>query len=347
MKKLPQMHHHRASGRARVYFKGKHVYLGEWGSQEANTAYQNFLRQMHETNAPIVRGGGLPVCVAVGKFLDHAKEYYQGGHEVENLRSTLSVFTSFFEWEPITEVGPLKITKMMEDLAKTKIPRVRINRLLAHIKRLMDWLVSRELIGAERLAATRSLKSLKMGRTQAIELPPVAAVPIDVVEETLEKIRKPLCDMIRIQLMTAMRPNEVCGLSFAEIDQAKAIWVYAPSHHKNSHRGHKRQILLGPEAQALLRPYSFLPRDKPIFITTKGEPFNAQVYGRAIAEHNRDHGIQHWAPNQLRHAAATRLVKEFGWQAARIILGHKAFDTTLIYAEEDLEKVSAIIGRIG
>ena len=347
MKKLPQMHHHRASGRARIYFKGKHIYLGEWGSQEANTAYQNFLRQMHEINAPIAKGGGLPVCVAVGKFLDHCKEYYRGGHEVENLRSTLRVFTEYYEWLPITEVGPLKIMDMMQSMAKQEVSRYRINRLLSHIKRLMDWLVSRELIGSEKLAAIKSVKSLKAGRTAAKEMIPIAAVPVEVVEQTLKDICKPLCDMIRIQLMTAMRPNEVCGLSFAEIDQAKSVWVYAPSHHKNSHRGHKRQILLGPEAQILLRPYSFLPKDKPIFITSKGEPFNAQIYGRAIAEHNKSHGIQHWAPNQLRHAAATRLVKDFGWQAARIILGHKAFDTTLIYAEEDLEKVAEIIGRIG
>lgn len=347
MKKLPLMHRHAASNKARVYFRGKHIYLGEWGSPAAQIAYQNFLRQIDEINAPIMKGGGLPVCVAVDKFLDHAKEYYRGGHEVENLRSTLRVFCQFYEWQPITEVGPLKIMDMMQAMARQEVSRYRINRLLSHIKRLMDWLVSRELIGPEKLAAIKSVKSLKAGRTSAKELPPVPAVPIEVVEQTLKNIRKPLCDMIQIQLLTAMRPNEVCNLKFNEIDQEKAVWVYRPAKHKTSYRGHKRQILIGPEAQALLRPYSFLDKDKPIFYTTKAEPFDAGTYGRAILEHNRRHGIAHWMPNQLRHAAATRLVKEFGWQAARTILGHKSFDITAIYAEENLEKTAEIIGRIG
>ena len=347
MKKLPQMHHHRASDKARVYFKGKHIYLGEWGSPAAQIAYQNFLRQIDEINAPIMKGGGLPVCVAIGKFLDHAKEYYAGGHEVENLRSTLRVFNEYYEWQPITEIGPLKIMDMMQAMAKQEVSRYRINRLLGHIKRLMDWLVSRELIGSEKLAAIKSVKSLKAGRTSAKEMTPVPAVPIAVVEQTLKAIRKPLCDMIQIQLLTAMRPQEVCNLNFDEIDQAKAVWIYSPAKHKTSYRGHKRQILIGPEAQALLRPYSFLPKDKPIFYTTKAEPFDAGTYGRAILEHNKANGITHWMPNQLRHAAATRLVKEFGWQAARIILGHKSFNITAIYAEENLEKTAEIIGRIG
>jgi len=347
MKKLPQMHHHRASDKARVYFKGKHIYLGEWGSPAAQTAYQNFLRQIDEINAPIMKGGGLPVCVAVGKFLDHAKEYYQGSHEVENLRSTLRVFIEYYEWIPITEIGPLKIMDMMQSMAKKEVSRYRINRLLSHIKRLMDWLVSRELIGSEKLAAIKSVKSLKAGRTSAKEMIPVAAVPIEVVEQTLKNIRKPLCDMIQIQLLTAMRPNEVCNLNFSEIDQAKAVWIYSPAKHKTSYRGHKRQILIGPEAQSLLRPYSFLPRDKPIFYTTKEEAFTAGTYGRAILEHNKANGIMHWMPNQLRHAAATRLVKEFGWEAARLILGHKSFNITAIYAEESLEKTAEIIGKIG
>lgn len=347
MKKLPQMHHHKASNRARVYFKGKHHYLGKWASPEANVNYQNFLRQIDEINAPIVKGGGLPACVAAGKYLDYASEYFGGKGEYNNLKSTLGVFIEYFKWEPITEIGPLKITKFMEYLASQKLPRIRINRILQHIKRMNTWLVERELVGGEKFAAIQAVKSLKAGRTPAIEMVPVAAVKIEVVEQTLKAIRKPLCDMIQIQLLTAMRPNEVCNLNFNEIDQAKAVWIYSPAKHKTSYRGHKRQILIGPEAQALLRPYSFLPRDKPIFYTTKDLPFDAGTYGRAILEHNKANGIAHWMPNQLRHAAATRLVKEFGWQAARLILGHKTFDTTMIYAEENLDKISEIIGRIG
>jgi integrase len=42
-----------------------------------------------------------------------------------------------------------------------------------------------------------------------------------------------------------------------------------------------------------------------------------------------------WSPNQLRHAAATRLRSQFGLDTARTVLGHRTVTTTQIYAEQD------------
>ena len=39
-----------------------------------------------------------------------------------------------------------------------------------------------------------------------------------------------------------------------------------------------------------------------------------------------------WHVHQLRHNAATHLVKQFGWDVARIVLGHSTVDATRIYA---------------
>ena len=45
-----------------------------------------------------------------------------------------------------------------------------------------------------------------------------------------------------------------------------------------------------------------------------------------------------WSPHRLRHNAATFLRKEFGLEAAQIMLGHKNADATQIYAEINREK---------
>ncbi len=55
----------------------------------------------------------------------------------------------------------------------------------------------------------------------------------------------------------------------------------------------------------------------------------------------------HWHPHQLRHNAATNLRKEFGIEAARLILGHKSVTVTEIYAELDRQKASDIIAKVG
>jgi integrase len=54
-----------------------------------------------------------------------------------------------------------------------------------------------------------------------------------------------------------------------------------------------------------------------------------------------------WAPNQLRHAAATEVRRLFGIEAAQNLLGHSKLNTTEIYAERDFEKASVIVTKLG
>ena len=71
------------------------------------------------------------------------------------------------------------------------------------------------------------------------------------------------------------------------------------------------------------------------------------TYTRAIGRACKKAGIARWTANQLRHNAATFIRKEFGLDAARVILGHKSAAITEVYAEMDREKAVAVIGRIG
>lgn len=54
-----------------------------------------------------------------------------------------------------------------------------------------------------------------------------------------------------------------------------------------------------------------------------------------------------WHPHQLRHNAATRLRKEFGIEAARVVLGHRSAGVTEIYAEIDHLRAADVMGRVG
>ena len=54
-----------------------------------------------------------------------------------------------------------------------------------------------------------------------------------------------------------------------------------------------------------------------------------------------------WHPHQLRHSAATLLRKEFGLEAARVVLGHRSAAVAEIYAEIDLNRAREIMGKVG
>jgi integrase len=55
----------------------------------------------------------------------------------------------------------------------------------------------------------------------------------------------------------------------------------------------------------------------------------------------------HWHPHQLRHNAATRLRKEYGLEAAQVILGHATIEVTELYAEKNVEAAMRIMGEVG
>jgi integrase len=94
-----------------------------------------------------------------------------------------------------------------------------------------------------------------------------------------------------------------------------------------------------------------------------GECYSKDSYARAIAracdaadrQAHKDNPVvaaddrlvQSWTPNQLRHAAATKIRREFGLEAAQVILGHSRADVTQVYAERDMERAANVMKEIG
>ena len=58
-------------------------------------------------------------------------------------------------------------------------------------------------------------------------------------------------------------------------------------------------------------------------------------------------GVTKWSPNQLRHSAGTTIRRQYGLEAAQVVLGHSRADVTQIYAQRDLEKAAQIIREVG
>ena len=63
-----------------------------------------------------------------------------------------------------------------------------------------------------------------------------------------------------------------------------------------------------------------------------------------LATWRRQHS---WHPHQLRHNAGTHIRREFGIEAARLMLGHRSLDVTEVYAEADHQKVQDVVRKIG
>jgi len=78
-----------------------------------------------------------------------------------------------------------------------------------------------------------------------------------------------------------------------------------------------------------------------------GEMYTAGRLGHAVGRACKRLGIQHWHPHQLRHARATELRREIGFDAARVVLGHRSPGITERYAQADREAAAAAMARLG
>ncbi len=57
--------------------------------------------------------------------------------------------------------------------------------------------------------------------------------------------------------------------------------------------------------------------------------------------------LPRWSPNQLRHSRGTEVRKQFGLEAAQVILGHASADVTQVYAERDAALAVAVAKKTG
>src|SRR5262249_20791368 len=165
-----------------------------------------------------------------------------------------------------------------------------------------------------------------------------------------------------------------------DIDTSGRVWIYTPPEHKTEHHGKRRQVYLGPRAQAVLKSWLrvnlaanlFSPREameerkarlrqdrktpvqpsqrdrpKPKPKRPPGERYDTASYRRAIAYGCKKAGVPRWHPHQLRHNAATKVRKEFGLDVARAVLGHSSPAVTEVYAELDSAKAAEAMEKVG
>ncbi len=86
---------------------------------------------------------------------------------------------------------------------------------------------------------------------------------------------------------------------------------------------------------------------QPFRVKVLGGRYTTASYRQAIARGCKKADIPGWRPHQIRHNAATWLRREFGLDAARVILGHTSPAVTEVYAEVDRDKAVGIMGRVG
>ncbi len=343
--RIPKLCHHRPTGRAYVTDQatGREVYLGAWGSAEAQIAYGQWVAalQARRREVPIeVRAGHAPtVSELVAAYLAHADGYYtkhgRPTTEAGTVRQATGFLFDLYPDLPAKDFGPGALKAVRQAMVEKGHARIHVNKQVQRLRRIWRWGVEHELVSADVWSALRSVQGLAAGRTAAKESEPVLPADPAAVAAALPLMPPTLRAMVSVQLFSGCRPQDTCILRPIDIECNTEPWVYTPLTHKTEHRGRPRKIWLGPQARAVLAP--LLAKAKPedwLFRHRRGR-YTTQAYRRAIDRVLERHGLPLWSPGQLRHTQATAVRSRFGLEAAQVYLGHAEADVTQIYAERN------------
>jgi integrase len=235
------------------------------------------------------------------------------------------------------------------------------NAHIGRIVRMFGWGVAQEMVPEGVWRALGAVLPLPAGRGHARERRPVLAPSPERIREVRAVLCRQLQALIDLQVLTGMRPGEVCALCPAEIDRTGAslwfalpaelqgrVWVYRPRS-KTAHHGfgqatnaYERIVPISPAAQAVLLPWLERDADAYCFSPAEAEAERRgnkrrrgqRVPGDVYTPMGYSHAVTHacdrtnpdksyrWHPHSLRHYAAAVLVRTFGPEVARIVLGH-------------------------
>lgn len=351
--RIPSYRLHKPSGLAVVTLAGRDYYLGKHGSAESVAEYRRL------TSLYVAGGMTMPPAPSsltltelALRYWDHAVSYYRKDgrptSQIRLVRSTLRRVRALFGPTAATDFGPAALLALRESWVLDGNSRTVVNRKVRLVRQVIDWAVAEGLVPGPVSHAVRAVHGLARGRTPAPERDPVRPVDDAAIEAALDHLQPRMATMVQLQLLTGMRPGEVCSIRPRDLDRSGRIWIYTPAHHKAEHHGRARTIAIGPRAQAILSPWLHKDPadDYPLSRSGRG-PVPVSSYHRAITQACRAAGIEPWAPNRLRHNFATEVRRRFGLDAAQVCLGHADADVTQVYAEADRARAAEVAAAIG
>lgn len=298
---------HKSTGQARVRIGGKDLYLGEYGSPESRDRYDELIREWFSQQGD-VDGVSLKIDDLALLYLQHAEQHYRKDgeptSELQLVKTALRLVVKRFGRTRARGFGPKRLKEVRQQMIDAGWARKSINQHVGRIRRAFRWGVAEELLPVEVYQALATVTGLQAGRTEARETEAIQPVPEATVEATLPHLSPVVAAMVRLQLLTGMRPGEVCSLRPCDVTiSTDGLWVYRPSSHKSSHRGIDRRIFIGPAGQEVLRPFLDRPAEKHCF-----SPAESQAAHDAERRANRQTPM---TPSQAaRKPAGSRRLRE-------------------------------------
>lgn len=279
-KATPKYRHHRASGHAVVNLSGVDHYLGPHGTRASKREYDRLVGEWLAAGreSPALasdEAADITITEVAVRYWRHAAGYYQKNGKptgtLASIKAMLKVLRARYGALEARRFGPLSFQALKQHMIEKDWARAYVNDHLGRVRRMFKWAAAQELIPASVYQALTTVPGVRSGRGEAREPAPIGPVALAMVAATLPHLPSVVSHMVQLQLLTGMRPGEVCILRPCDVDRSTDPWQYRPSHHKTEHRGRSRVVFIGPQGQDVLRSYLLRDAEARCFDPSESE----------------------------------------------------------------------------
>jgi integrase len=286
---VPQYRLYKQSGQAVVALSDglgnrRDVLLGKYGSPASRLEYTRVVAEWEANDRRMPRrmpADDTTINELILAYYAHCQTYYrhpdgEPTSEADNIRLALRPLKEQYGHSRAADFDSLSLEAVRHHIIHSGRCRGRVNKDVSRIKRMFRWASAKKLVPLTTYQQLATVEGLRAGRSPARETEPVRPVPEAVVNATLPHLSPQVAAMVRLQLLTGMRPGEVVRLRGIDLDTSGPVWVYRPGsdrgpcgRHKTAWCGHQKAILIGPRGQEVLKPwlrpspqeYLFQPRE--------------------------------------------------------------------------------------
>lgn len=291
---LPEMRLDGRTGHARVRINGKTVWLGRWGSAEAQVKYDGLIAAYVASGRKSIEAALAPPCPAQPAagadltvaelsvaWLASIKESRPDYKRSSQWHSALAVTRAVLQFAamPAKDFGSKALLQVQKHLIDTPIirrkkkapkgkrkeleedppPKFRtrryINDVVAGVRQMFNWGVRHELLPDDRVKALSVVDPLAIGQTRAREGKRRRPVKPSIVKATLPFLTPEMADLVWFIRLTGCRPSEARRMRIKDVrPHGPNVWRYSPRRHKTRHKGKRRHIAIGPKAYSLIKP---------------------------------------------------------------------------------------------
>lgn len=135
-RKLPKYALHKPSGQARVWIKGKDIYLGLYDSAESHAEYDRLLAKYFLGKLDVERDS-LSISRLAIMYVEFAKGYYRKDgvetSEIHAIQMALKPLVRMFGREKMGAFGPRKLKLVREEMVRLNLARTTINQAIQRI----------------------------------------------------------------------------------------------------------------------------------------------------------------------------------------------------------------------